>query len=282
MGLLPIEAFVCGVARQCASDLSATLARVDELRQCFAESDVVLVTNNSTDGTATKLSQWSAATARAHVIYIDGLAGVMASRTDRLAMARNLYLYELWRAIESGRQYGVVVVVDLDGVNSGLITGRTFSEAVHAAPKDWGALFGNQRQAYYDIWALRHRKWCPGDCWADVARASRYFPRLLRDAAHARSIKRFVGERQVHIPAHSDPISVNSAFGGIAIYKTEVLSGVWYSGRDKHGLESCEHVGFNLRLREAGAKLYILPSLLNDAPFEHLAPGAGSLSRPWL
>ena len=78
-----------------------------------------------------------------------------------------------------------------------------------------------------------------------------------------------------------DPIAVESAFGGMGIYKTSLLGNAWYSGRDNLGREVCEHVGFNFCVRQNGAKLYIMPALLNDAPAEHLAPGSRTARRPW-
>jgi hypothetical protein len=256
--------------------------RVDELRKCFEDSAVLFVTNDSHDDTSKTLHEWSATVSDASIISLDGLSYAIKSRTDRLAMARNLCLLEFRRSLERGRKYGLLVILDLDGVNAGVVTGSAFTDAIQAAPDDWGGLFGNQRQAYYDIWALRHQKWCPNDCWQEVARAMRYIPRGMRTFAQRKLIKQYVFDRQVLISAREAPISVDSAFGGIGIYKTKLLSGKWYSGRDGDGREVCEHVGFNLQLRSAGAKLYILPSLLNDTPSEHIGPGTGSRNRPWV
>jgi hypothetical protein len=199
-----------------------------------------------------------------------------------LAFARNLGLHHLRQAMESDGRFDIMVAIDTDGVNSQLVTGDAFVKAVASAPPDWVAVFGNQRQAYYDIWALRHRKWCPTDCWQDVQRAAQGYPPQFRGRALAKAAKRLVGERQVRIPPENDPISVDSAFGGIGIYRSDALSGVWYSGRDEAGREVCEHVSLNLRLREAGGGLYILPALLNDAPSEHLVDGSGATGSPWL
>lgn len=81
-------------------------------------------------------------------------------------------------------------------------------------------------------------------------------------------------------PGHG-PIEVDSAFGGFGIYKTSSLCDAWYSGRDSSGREVCEHVAFNFGVRRSGAKLYVMPALLNDAAVEHLAPGSGATERPW-
>jgi hypothetical protein len=282
MSRLPAAAFICALARQSAAGLPSTLARIQELRECFESSNVLFITNDSTDATPDMLRQWKASSEGVEVLGLDGLATSIKARTDRLAAARNLGLHHLRQAMESGARFDLMVVIDTDGINSQLVTGDTFVKALASAPQDWVALFGNQRQAYYDIWALRHRKWCPGDCWQDAQRAAQYYPPPFRRRAFAKAAKRFVGERQVRIPPGTDPISVDSAFGGIGIYRSAALSGVWYCGRDAAGLEACEHVSLNRGLREAGGRLYILPALLNDAPSEHLVAGSGATGRPWL
>jgi hypothetical protein len=276
------SAAFCALARQSAATLPSTLARIQELRECFDRSSVLLITNDSTDATPDILRRWKASSQGVEVLCLDGLAVSIKARTDRLAAARNLGLYHLRQAIESGRRFDVMVVIDTDGINSQLVTGEAFLKAVASAPQDWVAVFGNQRQAYYDIWALRHRTWCPNDCWQDVQRAAQCYPRPFRGRAIAKAARRFIGERQVRIPPDNAPISVDSAFGGIGIYKSDALCGVWYSSRDEAGREVCEHVSLNLRLRKAGGKLYILPALLNDAPSEHLLEGWGATASPWL
>jgi hypothetical protein len=276
------SAFFCALARQSARALPGTLARIQELRKSFEWSSVLFITNDSTDATPDILTGWKASSEGVQVVCLDGLATSIKARTDRLAAVRNLGLLHLRQAIDGGRRFDLMIVIDTDGINSQLVTGDAFITALASAPADWVAVFGNQRQAYYDIWALRHQKWCPNDCWQDVHRATRRYPPPFRGPAFARAARRLVGERQVRIPPNSDPIAVDSAFGGIGIYRSEALSGMWYSGRDEAGREICEHVSLNRCLREAGGRLYILPALLNDAPTEHLQEGSGAIGSPWL
>src|SRR5262245_46725089 len=282
MSQLHLAALILALARQSAPALPGTLARIRELRACFERSRVLLITNDSTDATPEILRQWTASSEGVEVLTLDGLAASVKARTDRMAAARNLGLHHLRQAMGNGRHFDLMIVIDTDGVNSELVTGDAFVRAVASAPKDWVAVFGNQRQAYYDIWALRHRKWCPGDCWQDARRAILFYPRLLRGRAYAKAARCFVGKRQVHIPPETDPIAVDSAFGGIGIYRADALARAWYSGRNEAGQEICEHVSLNLRLRAAGGRLYILPALLNDAPSEHLLEGSGAIESPWL
>jgi len=126
------------------------------------------------------------------LLSLDGIADAFPHRLERLAFARNNYLIELRRRLSEGRQFDLLLVADLDGPNEKLISGPKFEEAIAAAPSDWGGLFANQMTAYYDIWALRHQKWCPNDCWAEVDRATT-FP--WRNAKKRAAVRGFLRKR---------------------------------------------------------------------------------------
>jgi hypothetical protein len=243
---------------------------------------MVTVTNDSKDGTSEILTRWAAGSPSRTLLQAEGMATSVPGRTDRLAILRNLCLSEMRRRIEAGRRFDLMIVFDLDGVNREPYLAAALHDVITTAPSDWGALFANQRDAYYDIWALRHPKWCPEDCWQQVRKATRFVPRPLRRRATAAAIERYVGMRQVRIHPGEPAIAVHSAFGGLGIYKVSVLDGAWYCGRDGAGNEVCEHVAFHSCIGRRGAKLYIAPGLLNDAPPEHLAQGAGTEARPWI
>ena len=82
-------------------------------------------------------------------------------------------------------------------------------------------------------------------------------------------------QRQYRIPANTAPIEVSSAFGGLGLYRMDSLEGCWYGSRDANGATVCEHVVLHRQMRERGARLFILPSLLNDAPTEHTGRTSG-------
>mgnify|MGYP003327104484 CR=1 FL=1 len=51
----------------------------------------------------------------------------------------------------------------------------TRTSAHRPSPDDIAAVCANASPRYYDIWALRHRTWCPSDCWQDCQLPSRMF-----------------------------------------------------------------------------------------------------------
>jgi hypothetical protein len=207
------------------------------------------------------------------------LEKALPERLDRIATARNFCLQQL--RVRSEAKFPLIMIIDLDGPNIHL-NGDTVLESVSKPNFQWDGIFANQRQAYYDIYALRHDQWCPNDCWEEARQEERratMFPWRNRKARaiekKARAIEKFVHSRQFRIRPEHPPIFVRSAFGGLAVYRTDAIRELWYASRDKDSRLVCEHVLFNALLRERRGKLFIVPSLLNDAPTEHLGPLSG-------
>jgi hypothetical protein len=260
---MPLKsAFIAGAARNCATGLPSTLARLERLQASFNPVKFVIVTNDSTDGTDAILRDWARAQPDAHIVSLDGLANIVRSRTARLAIARSAYLSVFEEDLRKGRKHDLLVVADLDGLNAGLVEEPEFSTAIESAPANWAGIFANSRGIYYDIWALRHPTWSPDDCWQQVRKSKR---RLFgRKAAKAAAIKEYIHKRQIVVDPSLPPIPVESAFGGFGIYRAEAVRGATYVGLDPSGGELCEHVAFNEAIRGAGGSLYIIPSLLTD------------------
>src|SRR5262249_23504325 len=146
--------------------------------------------------------------------------------------------------LEDAEEFPYVAAIDCDYVNERLISIKSILTAVHFLSIDTSraAVLANQRGFYYDVWALRHPIWCPGDCWQEV----KAWCELGMGQQAAWSC---VGSRQVHIPPTVPPIEVESGFGGFAIYKTKFLFGCEYRDFSEAGTIECEHVGLNRQIR---------------------------------
>lgn len=262
------KALVVGAARNCAGGLVASLTRLENLKDSFEDVYYYFITNDSQDSTAEILDHWARDRPNVRISCLDGLVNNVLSRTARLATLRTICLDELksYEKLQNPMDY--FIVADLDGVNARLVEEPVFSSVVKSAPNHWVGLFANQRQEYYDIWALRHDSWCPNDCWKEVSESTKniWFRRKFKTQS---AIKRYIKGRQRHIPHDSAAISVKSAFGGFGIYKACALPSARYVGLNEDGSDVCEHVSFNHDLLEQGG-LYILPGLLNDSPREHV------------
>jgi glycosyltransferase involved in cell wall biosynthesis len=238
----------CGVnivslARNAMPLLTNTLALVDEVRQGFARCQMFVFENDSTDDTATALdahaqkNEWLTV---AHDTWGGSDSrGFERERTERLAKARNICL-EWVRA--NGQENDFTIVLDLDphkgfspeGVfnsigwlraTSGLAGGMA-SYSLYRVTID-----EEVRIAHYDAWAARLNWWRDR---RDEDGGMSWFSLLLP-------------------PVGSPPIPMNSAFGGLCVYKTEAFLDGGYSGED------CEHVPHHRRMSEKGWQLYINP-----------------------
>lgn len=240
-------------ARSTESHLPGVLENLERLSGLYDRSAYVLVEGDSVDDTKAMLKAWAARRPDAMVIEMDGLAERLPRRAERLAACRNAYIDRIKGS--PFEAYDQLVLLDADDVNNGPIDLDGFARA-----RDWlteteaAAAFANGRPFYYDIWALRHPSWCPGD-YMDEARQAR--PAVNKGVAE----ERFCFSRQIPIAATSAPIDVESAFGGLAIYRMADALSARYVGLREDGEEICEHVPFNRDVARSGRRLCILPWL---------------------
>jgi hypothetical protein len=253
---------VVGVARNCAGSiegevqrLAAALGGARYLRWLVVESD-------SQDDTVAKLAALARQVPGFDYLSLGSLREALPQRTARLAHCRNAYVEQL-RAGGRLADVDFVVVADLDGVNTLLTTGALQSCFTR---DDWDACTANQRGPYYDIWALRHPQWNPGDCWAQYRFLEGFEPNTERNIGSS------VYDRMIRLPEDAGWIEVESAFGGLAVYRRGLFDTARYEGLDATGTEQCEHVTLHAAMRSQGARIFINPGLVNAGMTEHSAP----------
>jgi hypothetical protein len=255
---------IAGVARNCAATLPGTVQRLTAALPAFHTVRWLVVESDSSDNTVAVLQQLAQTVPGFEYRSLGALAPRMAERTERLAFCRNVYLDHLQRLNEaaSGPTVPYLIVADLDGVNDALTP-----EALLTcwAREDWAVCCANQRGLYYDIWALRHPQWCPGDCWEE----SRFLEQFSGNAGSAR--KAAVYSRMVNIPSQNDWLPVQSAFGGLAVYRSSVLQHARYVGLTPEGRPVCEHVAFHAGILAQGGQIFINPQLINADTSELIA-----------
>lgn len=234
-------AFV-GLARNIAGTLPVSIKRIEETAQHFAGWKAFVVENDSTDETKDILQRW-AMDDPLHVIAQTSnngrphLHGFELARTEAMADYRNR-CRELVQKHYPEADY--VIVVDLDAWGGwsvhGVINGIGWHSKMPKAGcmastslfKHHGTLIdGKAPWAHYDNWAYRWLGWTP--------RLGPWFTFWLP-------------------PPGAPPVEVNSAFGGLAIYKTEPYLACEYSGED------CEHVPFHRRMKEKGWSIHLNPA----------------------
>jgi hypothetical protein len=250
-----------GCARDCESDVARSISAVQKLRGLFGTSAFHVFENDSRDGTLEILRQFN----RQGILTLhseEGLDEVMPKRTERLAYARNT----LMASALDKQTYEYICWVDLDGLIDEAFDARGFLSCFQYE-EAWDAVFPVNTGYYYDIWALRHPVMWPSDY---LIQMNSEFDLALGD----RSIVEIaMKSRQIKADAMRGWLPVESAFGGMAIYKAQVCRNGRYVGLED-GREVCEHVSFNRALFRSGGALYINPEFRIPCPREHLLRNA--------
>jgi hypothetical protein len=257
----PAEArlLVVGLARNAGGRIGTDIDRLRRALASFRSVQWLVVESDSSDGTVADLDRLRASTPGFAFISLGKLQDQLPLRTQRIAHCRNAYL----EAIESQADYAgvdLVVMADLDGIND-----RVDEAAILScwARDDWDVCTANQAGPYYDIWALRHALWSPNDYIAS------YRFLVEHGIDQERALQSTLQSRMITIPAEASWIPVDSAFGGLAIYRREILHGFRYQGLADDGRELCEHVPMHAAIRARGGSLFINPRLICSGANEH-------------
>ena len=251
---------IAGCIRNGATTLRRSIDVLTRATADFARVQFLIVESDSSDDTLVQLQALARQSACFEFISLGTLAAGCQSRTERIAICRNRYLDEL-RSAERYARVDYVMVADLDGVNDALLP-RAVASCWNAR-QPWDVYTANQSDAYYDIWALRHPDWCPVDCHDQYARLRVLF-------GHARALSIAIHSRMVRLSPRAPWVEVESAFGGLAIYRRDALLLGNYRGV-QDGRSVCEHVPLHAELRARGMRIFINPALINAHRTDHSA-----------
>lgn len=223
---------VVGLARQIAEIVPLTQQRLERLDKLFGGFGVCVVENDSTDGTADLFDKWeppfdfdieSSVLDRPHLPASRG-----AERTTALAEYRT-QCQDMVSELHDDADY--VIVMDYDSwggfLPEGILTSlhylNTSREYAGMASIGLGQIEqfkvdGKYQWFNYDAWAHR-------PTWSWRQRPEMWYHHLIP-------------------PFGCPPIEVNSAFGGLCVYRTEdYLAGTY--GGTLFGVGDCEHVVFH-------------------------------------
>jgi glycosyltransferase involved in cell wall biosynthesis len=265
---------IAGTAQNCSDYLSAVLKNIDNISELFSETGYVFVENDSSDNTRQLLQEWGGNKSNFHLINFDGLNRIQA-RTVRLEIARNAYI-EAVKYYENLKYFDYLVVFDMDEVGAYPVETQAVHDAIEflESSPSMAAAFANQKGAYYDMWALRHPTICPNDVWEEVLNYSTK-NNCSDDEAYAQTLAKKI----FSLDELNEPIQVDSAFGGMGIYKMQYVlnnpnpylgskTKIISLGDGGVGFvkgQVCEHVHFHAGIKSQGGEMFILPTLINGA-----------------
>lgn len=256
------EILIVGICRDVGAEISNEIMNLKGSFADFSKVHFFIVESDSKDATVEVLNNLSTSVEYFEFVSLGEIQKLIPDRWTRISYLRNLCIAEFL----SSNKYSdckFVAVSDLDGVNRELSISSIRSVFQR---DDWAACFANQLGHYYDIFALRHPTWSPDDCWRHekLLRLDGVNPIRARELA--------VYKRQIKIHPNENWIEVDSAFGGLGIYKREYLENARYDSRDENGELICEHVSFNKTVKENGGRLFVVPGFINFKLNGHNVP----------
>ncbi len=243
---------VTGLARNTQDHLAIEIRKIHkQLSEIFSAVQFLVIESDSSDKTLDELVKIKANMQNFEYISLGKLESTYSNRIERLTKCRNVYV----DAIRFNKNYKYteyIVVLDFDIRNNRLNLGVL---NFWITQKNWAALFANQTGCYYDIYALRKNGWNEIDCFVE-------YKKLLSQLPTHLAKKRAIWSKMIHIPRNSRPIKVDSAFGGLAIYRREVFTRYDYQPSFNR-FEESEHVILNSKIKGDLGDLLIVPSFTN-------------------
>lgn len=233
------------LARDCQDPLIRNIPKIERLCLYFADYHIVIVENDSTDDTQQILHDWAERNGRVLVDSFTNnarrLADCSYNRISMMAYLRNRLLDDIMQLPAPD----LVIMMDVDIYDfdvEGVIDG------ICHAPEDWGALMANGRLMLPNHHFNRYQydQFAYMGCHEGLRHTIYFQPRRGRlfDTAVQRN----------------DYLSVQSAFGGIGIYRYAAIRNARYKAvmtSDGQQNAFCEHIPFHLEIIRQGYKNYV-------------------------
>jgi len=238
-----------GTIRNVDPYIENTLKNIDLCGAKFNDYAVILYENDSTDNTRNILQ--TSKKSNYYYIIEDNITEPL--RTVRLTNGRNKILEKMYE-INKNNYYDFLIMLDMDDrTQSGKFV-ESIESCFETNMSKWDVLTGNQSGNMYDLWALRQKNGLDYDCWLE------YHKHSNTPNAHYKYVDR---HNIHHTPGQL--LEVDSAFGGIAIYRLATMpKQCRYNGLHETGEEKCEHVDFHACIKDNGGNIYINTSFLTD------------------
>lgn len=272
-----IRALIVGLTRESASYIESEVNRIYQAFHYGSNLNFFIVESDSCDETVNKLNLISKKISTFNFISLGVQSEQYPNRIHRLQRCRNTYV-EYIRSFPR-EEWDLIIVADFDRINSKL--GHQNLENLINLDFEWAGLMANQCAPYYDILALRANGWVEEDCFLSLYREKNEIEHsmLSRRAGiftywklkhNLRGLRqKYIYSKMLKLPTCNEYISVESAFGGLAIYKPEVFFEADYGNPFQNSMNICEHVLFNTELVKKGFKLFIKLDLINSGWNEH-------------
>jgi hypothetical protein len=247
------RALLVGTVRNASKFVGPDITRILNSFNALIPTVAFIVESDSEDDTIRELEELCSSDERVRFVCLGELRTSIPDRLDRLKYCRNIYVEEIRNNVEYS-DCDLIVVADLDGINTAISEKEV--RIVAATSVEWDVLAANQSGPYYDILALRHPLWSPNNFILEMEWLTPFLGRR-RAWQHA------LGDRMIRIDPSLAPMPVDSAFGGLCIYKRWIFEKFDYTEDIPEAATETDHVTLNRKAKTAGAQVYIHPGLIN-------------------
>jgi hypothetical protein len=250
---------VTGLARDCGEHITEEILRIENhAAKIFAQVKFFIVESDSIDNSAAVLSQINKRKSNVQFLSLGKLSTEIPGRINRLRYCRNQYVsFIRQRPTEDKPDF--VMVVDYDIKNRAL----NLSPLRNLILEDWwDGLFINQKGPYYDIYALRKKGWVEDDCF-------KAYQELALKMPAEEAQKKAIWSQMRRIPLDEELIEVNSAFGGLGVYRRRVFESFDYKLISERDIGESEHVSLHKKIVDSGGRLFIVPDMTNFSYAPH-------------
>ncbi|MEJ7692343.1 hypothetical protein [Daejeonella sp.] len=249
---------IAALARDCENSLRNNIPLIEELRTHLVWSSVIVVENDSVDGTKGLLNDWKTNYSNVTIISTDygtktipnkgdvpGDPWTSYQRIDKMVSFRNSYLDHIK---DLDHPVDFVIIIDIDVIQISL-TGLI--DVINSFNNKTGAIFANgisvkktplgQSEIYYDTFAV----------W-EYPLENEFSHSPASQAATFKSINKNLQKTPFY--------SVISAFGGVGVYSYNAIKDLRYKTvlNPLNQLEAiCEHIPFNQEIIKRGFNNYI-------------------------
>ena len=210
------KVLICGVIKNGEKGFGNVKKCAEELGNLFADYRVIVYENNSTDATKNLYHGWTQNNQKVIFIsedltqdFLDNYTVKIGDyRTQFIARARNIVLEKALSC--EFDDYAYHIMVDLDGIGPWPVS--EIINTIENPEHEWDAICAN---GSYDLYAIRSDKYCLnldliGQVW-------------LENQA-------YIGNKLQELLQNGLWYPVESAFGGLAIYKRSSIKGCLYQG----------------------------------------------------
>lgn len=251
---------IAGMVRDVESKLPMIMKRAEKLGEMFGDYRIVIVENDSADGTRRCLLKWAKQNPKVTILGCGrnvkecflGLKAtkghsVSRSRIEKMAHLRNIYLQEI-KDIYPDFDY--VAVWDMDIIGSIYLDGVANTMGYFEKNANLGAMCA------YGIY-----QWGPLKLYYDTFATIEKGDNFHINSKTFHDVKKGIG---MQYKRGQSPIEMISCFSGFTIYRGDLLTNpkVYYDMTPKGNLE-CEHVRLHKKIISNGSQMMLNPSMIH-------------------